>query len=110
MEIVEQVSSEDQHGDRGALNATAAGGSASRGRAAELIVARKRKAAGPRSRRRVVAVNPHVIESISDFIPVVAPTPPTATGRRSTSTPTSSRRIAKALRAEKLVLLTTSRA
>ncbi len=78
------------------------------GKDGELIVARKRKAdvdlglVGD-----VVGINPKVIESIGDFVPVVAPTAADRDGQTyNINADLVAGEIAEALRAEKLVLLT----
>jgi acetylglutamate kinase len=78
------------------------------GKDGELVVARKRKSdvdlglVGD-----VVGVNPRILESVADFIPVVAPTAASTDGQTfNINADVVAGEIAEALRAEKLILLT----
>jgi acetylglutamate kinase len=78
------------------------------GKDGELVVARKR--VDPVDLGlvgEVVGVNPHVIEALHGFVPVIAPTAADADGQTfNINADVVAGKIAEALRAEKLVLLT----
>jgi acetylglutamate kinase len=78
------------------------------GKDGELVVARKRKSDGDLGLvGDVVGVNPRVLESIGDFIPVVAPTAGDREGGTfNINADVVAGEIAEAMRAEKLILLT----
>ena len=78
------------------------------GKDGELIVARKRTAATDLGLvGEVMGVNPRVIEALEGFIPVIAPTAASADGQTyNINADVVAGKVAEALRAEKLMLLT----
>jgi len=78
------------------------------GKDGELIVARKRKGAEDLGLvGDVVGVNPRVIEALEGFIPVIAPTAADEDGQSyNINADVVAGKVAEALRAEKLILLT----
>ena len=78
------------------------------GKDGELVVARKRAAATDLGLvGEVMGVNPRVIEALEGFIPVIAPTAASADGQTyNINADVVAGKVAEALRAEKLILLT----
>jgi acetylglutamate kinase len=78
------------------------------GKDGELIVARKRAAGTDLGLvGEVMGVNPRVIEALEGFIPVIAPTAASADGQTyNINADVVAGKVAEALRAEKLILLT----
>jgi acetylglutamate kinase len=78
------------------------------GKDGELVVARKKSGAGDLGLvGDVIGVNPRVIEALEGFIPVIAPTAASADGQTyNINADEVAGKIAEALRAEKLILLT----
>ena len=77
------------------------------GKDGELVVARKRRSEGLGFVGDVVGVNARVIESLQGFIPVIAPTAADTDGvTYNINADVVAGKVAEALRAEKLILLT----
>jgi len=109
MEIVEQVLAGRISGEIvGLLNRHGARAVGLSGKDGELVVARKR--GGPIDLGlvgEVVGVNPQVIEALHGFVPVIAPTAADEDGQTfNINADVVAGKIAEALRAEKLILLT----
>ena len=109
MEIVEQVLAGRISGEIvGLLNRHGARAVGLSGKDGELVVARKRS--GPIDLGLVgdvVGVNPQVIEALQGFVPVIAPTAADPDGQTfNINADVVAGKIAEALRAEKLILLT----
>ena len=109
MEIVEQVLAGRISGEIVALlNRHGARAVGLSGKDGELVVARKRGGTIDLGLvGEVVGVNPQVIESLQGFVPVIAPTAADADGQTfNLNADVVAGKIAEALRAEKLILLT----
>jgi len=109
MDIVEQVLAGRISGDIVALlNRHGARAVGLSGKDGELVVARKRGGTIDLGLvGEVVGVNPQVIESLQGFVPVIAPTAADADGQTfNLNADVVAGKIAEALRAEKLILLT----
>jgi acetylglutamate kinase len=109
MEIVEQVLAGRISGEIVAsLNRHGARAVGLSGKDGELVVARKRPGSVDLGLvGEVVGVNPQVIESLHGFVPVVAPTAADRDGQTfNINADVVAGKIAEALRAEKLILLT----
>src|SRR5262249_11689051 len=109
LEIVEQVLAGSISGEIVALlNRHGARAVGLSGRDGELVVARKRGGAVDLGLvGEVVGVNPQVIEALAGFVPVIAPTAADADGQTlNINADLVAGKIAEALHAEKLILLT----
>jgi acetylglutamate kinase len=109
MEIVEQVLAGSISGEIVALlNRHGARAVGLSGKDGELVVARKRSGAVDLGLvGEVVGVNPQVIEALAGFVPVIAPTAADADGQTfNINADLVAGKIAEALHAEKLILLT----
>jgi len=109
MEIVEQVLAGSISGEIVALlNRHGARAVGLSGKDGELVVARKRGGAVDLGLvGEVVGVNPQVIEALAGFVPVIAPTAADADGQTfNINADLVAGKIAEALHAEKLILLT----
>ena len=109
MEIVEQVLAGSISGEIVALlNRHGARAVGLSGKDGELVVARKRSGAVDLGLvGEVVGVNPQVIEALAGFVPVIAPTAADQDGQTfNINADLVAGKIAEALHAEKLVLLT----